>query len=171
MIKNYLTIALRNLWNHKAFSLINVSGLAVGMACCLLIVLFVQEELHYDRHHEKAASIYRVTMNLAVQGSEFDLGSTMAPLGPALVAEVPEVTQMVRTSRRGEYLVARGDAQFYEEGFYFADSTIFEMFTFPLVQGDPRTGAGGAAFRRTHRSGRPQILRRGGSDGAGADPG
>ena len=100
MFKNYLKISLRNLWKHKAFSLINVSGLAVGMACCVLIVLFIQDELRYDRHHEKADTIYRVTMNLKLPGAEFNLGSTMATLGPVLVSDLPEVTQAARMSRR-----------------------------------------------------------------------
>ena len=139
MFKNYLKISLRNLWKHKAFSLINISGLAVGMACCLLIVLFLQEELRYDRHHEKADVIYRVTMNLKLPGVEFDLGSTMATLGPALVTELPEVSQAARMSRDNEYLVAVGDKRFFEESFYFVDSTFLDVFTFPLVRGDPQT--------------------------------
>ena len=138
MFKNYLKIALRNLWKHRAFSLINVSGLAIGMACCLLIVLFIQEEVRYDRHHEKAEAIYRVTMNLKLPGVEFNLASTMAPLGPALVTDLPEVTQAARLSRDNEYLVAWEDKRFYEESFYFADSTFLDVFTFPLVQGDPQ---------------------------------
>lgn len=139
MIKNYLKISLRNLWKHRAFSFINVSGLAVGMACCLMIVLFIQEEVQYDRHHEKADAIYRVTLNLKLPGTEFDLGSTMAPMGPQLVEELPEVTQMARTSRRNEYLVVHEDTRFYEGNFYYADSTIFDLFTYPLLRGDPQT--------------------------------
>ena len=139
MLKNYLKISLRNLWKHRAFSMINVSGLAVGMACCLLIVLFIQEEVQYDRHHENADAIYRVTLNLKLPGTEFDLGSTMAPMGPRLVEELPEVTQMARTSRRAEYLVAYEDTRFYEGRFYYADSTIFDLFTYPLLRGDPKT--------------------------------
>ena len=139
MLKNYLKISLRNLWKHRAFSLINVSGLAVGMACCVLIVLFVQHELRYDLQHERADALYRITMNLKVPGAEFDLGSTMAPLGQALVADLPEVTRAARVSRDSEYLMALGEKRFFEEAFYFVDSTFLELFTFPLLQGDPQT--------------------------------
>ena len=139
MFKNYLKVAFRNLRKHKTFSLINVSGLAVGMACCLLIVLFIQQEKQFDRHHERADEIYRVMLNLQMPGAEFDLGSTMATLGPALVEEAPEVTAFVRTSRANEYLLARGEMRFYQEGFYFADASILDVFTYPLLRGDPTT--------------------------------
>ena len=139
MVKNYLKIAFRNLWKHRAYAFINVSGLAVGMACCLLIVLYIQDELRYDRHHEKADEIYRVWMDVKAPGAEFELASTMAPLGPALVADVPEVVQAARVSMGGERLVAHGEKRFYEEGFYFADSTIFDVFTYPLLRGNPQT--------------------------------
>jgi putative ABC transport system permease protein len=109
------------------------------MACCLLIVLYIQDELRYDRFHERADEIYRVTMDVKLPGAEFALATTMSPLGPAMLADFPEVTQTTRTSRSQYVLTARGEQRFYESGFFYADSSFFDVFTFPLVQGDPRT--------------------------------
>ncbi|HMB93335.1 MAG TPA: ABC transporter permease, partial [Rhodothermales bacterium] len=139
MLRNYFKIALRNLWKHRGYAFINVAGLAVGMACCLMIVLFIQDELRYDRYHEKADAIYRVTLDLKMPGAEFELASTMTPLGPALLADMPEVVQYARVTRPRERLIASQNKRFYEDAFYFADSTLFDVFTYPFVYGNPQT--------------------------------
>jgi len=140
MFKNYLKIAVRNLRKHKAYSFINISGLAIGMACCILSLLFVQEELSYDGFHENAGQIYRVATKLSnpVGGWEAHYAATSFPVAPALKRDYPEVTDAVRIYRSDRSLVGYEEKRFYEDRFFFADSTIFEVFSFPLLKGNPR---------------------------------
>ncbi|MGH7456813.1 MAG: ABC transporter permease, partial [bacterium] len=138
MLKNYLKIALRNLLKHKGYSFINVAGLAIGMTCCILILLFVQDELSYDKYHENAARIYRIvwthneddTRNSAMIG---------APWAPALQNDYPEVASFVRFRSCGRPLIGYLDKRFYEENGLYADSTLFAVFSFPLIKGDPKS--------------------------------
>ena len=99
MIKNYLTVAIRNIARNKTFSAINILGLAIGMACCILILLYVQDELSYDQHHEHAHRIYRVASESKVAGVLSQYAVTSLPMGPALVKAYPEVIEAVRFSR------------------------------------------------------------------------
>ncbi len=139
MLKYYLKIAVRNLLRHKGYTLINVSGLAVGMACCLLILLFVQDELSYDRYHEHANRIYRLRVERFAGGGEAELTAcAAATMAPAIIKDYAQVESAVRISQR-TYLVERGDQRFYEEKFFWADSTLFEIFFFKLVKGNPKT--------------------------------
>jgi len=140
VLKNYLIIAWRNFRKHKSFSLINVVGLAVGMACFILIMLYAQYELSFDRYHEKADRIYRV---VAQQPGNVYLGSdhfavTQAILGKTLKEEFPEVLNAVTLDDWNDVLVSVGEKSFYEDGLLWADAAIFEVFTFPMLQGDPQ---------------------------------
>lgn len=139
MFKNYLKIALRNLLKYKGYSLINIFGLAVGMASCILILLYVHDELSYDQHHEKANQIYRVTREwFNSDGSpSLHLGHVAPPIGPLLKNDFPDILQMARISDGGNPLLRYQDKVFQEERFYFADPNIFEIFTLPLLKGDP----------------------------------
>ena len=140
MLKNYTKIALRNLRKYKGYTFINVAGLAVGLACCLLIVLFVRDELSYDRYHEKADQIYRVTLDALLGEQEINAPISPAPMAQALVNDYPEVVQATRLfTYAGETLVRYEDRRFVEERFFFGDSTTFDVFTFPLLRGDPET--------------------------------
>ena len=140
MIKNYLKIALRNLRKHKGYTFINITGLAVGLACCLLIVLFVRDELSYDRYHDNADQIYRITLDALLGEQEIHGPISPAPMAQALVSDFPEVVQATRLfTFRDETLVRYEDNRFVEERFFFGDSTFFEVFTFPFLQGDPET--------------------------------
>ena len=139
MFRNYLKIALRNLGKQRGYAFITVAGLAAGMACCLLILLYVQDELSYERIHEQADRLYRVTSELHLGAQELQLASTMAPLGPAMADAFPDVAQAARVGLlKNKVLVRRGEQAFYEEAFFFADSTVFSVFTLPLVRGDVR---------------------------------
>jgi putative ABC transport system permease protein len=139
MLKSYLTIALRYLKRHKIYSFINISGLAIGMACCVLILLWINDEILYDRFNEQRENLYRVVNDLNYGPiSQLTVG-TAYPLGPAMKAEVPEVREFVRTLSTRKILVAYGEKRYYEENFTFADPSIFSIFTFPFVQGDPDT--------------------------------
>lgn len=137
MLQNYLKIALRNLLRHKAFSFINIAGLATGMACSILIVLWVQDEMSYDRFHERSETLYRVTSSLA--DLNVHAAVTPTPLAEALKAEIPEVSQAVRISGLYSDLLQVDDRMFEEKRILYADSNFLDVFTFALVEGDAAT--------------------------------
>lgn len=141
MFRNYFKIAIRSLSKHKFYSFINVAGLAVGLACCMLIALFVGDELSYDRHHEHKDQIYRVVRHGSFNGNEFHFSVNPAPLASALVEELPEVEKAVRFRSRGTYLVTT-DAMtesFKENRLIFSDPDFFQIFSVPLIEGNPET--------------------------------
>ncbi len=137
MIRNYIKIALRNLSRHKGYSLINIAGLAIGMACCILILLWVQDELSFDRFHENADSIYRVIQDIKFSDHSTTWAITQGPLGPSLKEDFPEIVNFTRVTGR-RFRLAYQDNSF-DEVLGMADGSIFEMFTFPLIEGDPQT--------------------------------
>ena len=140
MIANYLKVAIRNLMRNKTFSAINILGLAIGMACCMLILLYVQDELSYDRHHEKADRIFRLAEEAHVRGETRRFALSSYPMGPALVQDYPTVLDAVRFRRFDEeLLVTNGRDQFYERGVLFTDANVLQMFDFPLSKGDPQS--------------------------------
>ncbi len=143
MVKNYLTIALRHLWKYKQITLINVFGLAVGMAACILMLLFVQNELSYDRFHENADRIYRVSREWQNQDGEtsLHLGHVAPPFAPLLENDFPGVVlQAVRMLSANPLITYEaGNKQIVEENFFFADPDFFEVFTFPMMAGNPKT--------------------------------
>ena len=135
MLKNYFKIALRNIKRHKGYSLINIVGLAVGMACCILILLWVQDELSYDRFHENADDIYRVIQDINFADHSTTWTITQGPLGPSLKEDFPEIINATRITDRGFRLTY--DDKSFDEEVGLTDGSIFKMFTFPLVKGDP----------------------------------
>lgn len=137
MLKNYLKIAIRNLFKNKVFSSINIFGLAIGLATCIVILLYVSHELSYDKHHQNSERIYRVTSHIDFAGNFLELATTSAPMGPALKNNFPEVEAMTRLRPRGSYLVHKDGENYREDGFVFADSTMFQVFTIPLIHGNP----------------------------------
>jgi putative ABC transport system permease protein len=139
MFKNYLKVALRNLWRHKGYSAINIIGLAVGLATCLLIFIFVVDELSYDRYNKNAERIYRVDGDIKFGGSHFILAVCPDPVGPELKKQFPEVEQYVRFRQRGGFRVRKDDNNIRENKVTFVDSTLFNVFTLPLVAGDSKT--------------------------------
>ncbi|MEJ2636778.1 MAG: ABC transporter permease [Calditrichia bacterium] len=139
MFKNYLKIAFRNLIRHKGYSFINITGLAIGIATCLLILLYVTDELSYDRYNEKADQIYRVCIHGIVGTNEFNQAVTSAPMAKALVNDYPEVIAATRFVNLGFPVLRYKDRVFSEERFFSADSNIFDVFTIPFLEGDPKT--------------------------------
>jgi putative ABC transport system permease protein len=139
MPKNYLKITIRNIRRHKGYSFINISGLAMGMAVFILISLFVQYELSFDRYHENADRIYRVTRER--ENSAGNDRSAFIPndLGPAMVEEFPEVISAARLFRwhRGENYFSFGDTGIYEK-LYYIDPQFFEIFLIPFISGNPK---------------------------------
>ncbi len=139
MIKSYLTIAIRYLKRQKIYSFINVSGLALGMACCVLILLWINDEIRYDRFHEQTENLYRVVNNLNHGPFSQLTKGTAYPLGPAMKEEIPEIREAARLLSTGKILITYGEKRHYEDNFYFADPSLFSIFTFPFIQGDPDT--------------------------------
>ena len=139
MFKNYLKSALRNLFKHKGYSLINIVGLAIGMASCLLILLYVRHELSYDAYHENVDQIYRIGMSARWGGRDFDIAVQAAPMARTMVEEYPEVLDAVRFRDRGAYIVQFGDISFREQRVVFADPSVFNVFSIPLLKGDPES--------------------------------
>ena len=137
MFSNYLKTAFRNVLRNKGFTFINVFGLAVGMACCIILFLYVQHESSYDKFHDKVDQIYRVISQDEDDGGVDRFVMTPAPLAPALLQDFPEVQKAVRFAAGGLEVTHRGQ-RFYERVF-FADSEVFDMFDFPLIKGDPQT--------------------------------
>jgi len=130
MFKNYLKIALRNFIRQKGYMFINVAGLAIGVACCIMIMLWVQDELSYDRFHENADDLYAAT---------FSNGSTVTPtaLSDFLKAEYPEVIHTSRYSGQGRTLLRYKDKEVYQEGGVMVDPDFLKMFTLRFLKGDP----------------------------------
>ena len=136
MLKNYVKIAARNLAKHKFYSFINIIGLAIGLSCTLLILLFVQNELTYDKHHSNANRIYRVATEINFGGRHFNMPNCPAPLAAAVSADYPEVVASMRLREQGRFLVRVDQDTYREEGLVYADSSIFSVFDIPLVAGD-----------------------------------
>ncbi len=139
MFKNNLKIALRNLWRDKGFSAINIFGLAVGIATCLLILLFVQHELSYDRYNEKADRIVRVVLNGKMQGGDIKEANVMPPVAQTLKNDYPEVLDATRIRTYGVPRITYADKTFREDAIAFVDANFFQVFTIPLLQGDSKT--------------------------------
>ncbi|HTI92806.1 MAG TPA: ABC transporter permease [Puia sp.] len=139
MLKNYITIALRNLRRNKLFSAINIFGLALGLATCLVILLFVQHELSYDRYNEKADQIVRVIIKGVMQGGELKEGNVMPPVAQTMKKDFPEVLDATRLRNMGRPRVSYGDKMFREDQIAFVDSNFFQVFTLPLLKGNAKT--------------------------------
>lgn len=138
MFRNYLKVALRHLLKYKVYSGINIVGLAVGICCCVLIVLYIQFELGYDRHHAQFDRIFRVVSERQVGGSVEEMANVPFPTGPALAANFPEIVESARLLRATNGAsIKYADKLFTEDLFFFADPAVFEVFTFDLVSGDP----------------------------------
>lgn len=138
MLKNYLLVALRTIRRRPGYATINVFGLAVGLACCLLIGLYVHDELIHDRYHEHADRIVRMGVDFITEGEVRENVSTQGLLAPAMQADLPSVERTVRMI--GTTQIFEIDGEVFEEGYIvLADSTLFEVFTLPLRHGDPAT--------------------------------
>jgi len=141
MLKNYFKIALRIIKRHKGYSFINILGLALGMAVCILILFFVRYELSFDRHHDHADRIFRIeriwtTPDGSVRGGFCSVAPSFIPF---MEEEFPEIEHISRTVDGGNVRVSLGDKHFIENRLFFAEEDIFEIFTLPLIEGDPAT--------------------------------
>lgn len=141
MLKNHLVIALRHLFGNKGYFFINTLGLSTGIACSLLVFLFVRQEWTFDAFHEKADRIYRVNVTgQGFDGAPFRTAITPMPLAPAMKREFPGIVETVRVRQfGGESVVRVGDDTFREGGMLTCDPSFFRVFSFPLIEGDPET--------------------------------
>ncbi|WPP49621.1 ABC transporter permease [Catalinimonas niigatensis] len=140
MLKSYFTIAFRNLTKRKLYAGINILGLSIGLTSCLLIFLYIHHELSYDTMHTKADRIYRVAMKWNVADQQIDATLTPPPLAETAVEEFPEVVNAARICHFLSTMNIRyGETAIIEEQVLLADSTFFDVFSFPLVAGDPAT--------------------------------
>ncbi|RRB00021.1 ABC transporter permease [Larkinella rosea] len=139
MLRNYLTIAWRNILKDKFYSLINILGLTIGVTCGLLLLLYVTDELSYDRYHQKADQIYRIVSYITEPDKINNWTSTQPPLAKSLKQDYPFVQNYVRFFSNGRVPFRKGEKRFYEEDVYAADSTVFDVFTHKFIEGDPKT--------------------------------
>jgi len=139
MIKNFITTAVRNLIRNKSYSILNISGLAIGIFAFIIIMLFVQDEMSYDQYHENSANIYRVNCLGSLAGSEFNFPVSPAPVGRAFVEEIPGVANFTRLRNLGAPVLRYNGKAFSEERWFRADSNVFDVFSIDLYLGDKKT--------------------------------
>ncbi|MEP7373272.1 MAG: FtsX-like permease family protein [Chitinophagaceae bacterium] len=140
MIKNYFKTTFRNLWKNKTYSFINIIGLAVGTLCCLYILLYVQEQYSYDKHHEQAENIYRINSILKLPGDKHNNATASPPIAPAMkndFGEVKQFTRVVGTIGIKQHLLRYKEKSIYEKEASFVDSTFFDVFTYHFIHGSP----------------------------------
>lgn len=142
MFKNYLSIAVRNLLKHKVFSIINISGLAIGIACCTLLALYIKDEFSYEKHFANAEQIYRITSTFKTGDGDLHNPRTSPPIAMAVRATLPEVleaTRVVSPPEVEQHLIQYKDKAFYESKGYLVDSTFFRVFNYNFKEGSALT--------------------------------
>ncbi|MCB0665979.1 MAG: ABC transporter permease [Saprospiraceae bacterium] len=143
MIINHIVLSLRSLIKNHIYTLINILGLTLSFAGCLLIALYVQEEVSYDRYHEKADRIYRLVTQIEGANFENGIAKINAPWGPEAQNSIPDVELACRFVFFGRPIVSKGTEQYYEGGGLYADSSVFKIFSWPFIFGDPQTALSG----------------------------
>lgn len=139
MFRNLVKISLRNLFKDKTYSAINIVGLTIGITCSLFLLLYIIDETSYDRYHKNAENIYRIVSNIKEPDNAFTWSSTQIPLAEELRDNYPEVKNAIRMIGMNRNQYKNGDNQFYENEFYLTDSTVFDMFSYDFIAGDPST--------------------------------
>lgn len=139
MFRNYLKTAIRNLQKHRLYSFLNIAGLAVGIGCCLLITLWILDELSFDRFNAHAEQLYRVEFDQDYSGQLFHVNVTPHPLGPVLKEEIAGIENATRFKFVDEIMVKHGEKTFFEDRVAAVDPALFRMFSFPLVEGSAST--------------------------------
>jgi putative ABC transport system permease protein len=142
-MNNYFQILLRMLKREKLYAAINIAGLSLGIACCLILGLFLRSELTYDQHYPKHKDIYRLVNEFTTGGTNDKFSVTSRVIGPMLKAEYPaDVQDYVRfqsNSNRGGVAIRHGDDVFYWENSYFVSHNVFDLFPVKVIYGDPKT--------------------------------
>lgn len=138
MFKNYFKIALRSVWKDKFFSFLNISGLAIGIACCLLIVTYVRYELSFDKHFANQENIYRIIIDGSFNGRDFTGSQSPSPTGGIYRDQIPGVEERLRLRNTGNWIVKYEDKVFNEDRVVFSDETFFDVFKIRLLKGNPK---------------------------------
>src|SRR3989339_2193818 len=136
MIKDIFKHSIRSFSRQKGYVFINILGLSIGIACSLLISLYVIHELSYDTYNQKKDRIYRLTLDGKIGGQEVQASSTASPIGPTMLQEFPEVEDYTRLNIEAETIIKFEDKNFTEDKFVEADSSFFRIFTIPLLKGN-----------------------------------
>lgn len=139
MFKSYLRLTLRNILKHKGFAIINILGLAIGLAASLFIILWIQDELSYEKFNRNAENIYRVEEDQFYSGERYHVTVTPHPSGPVWKEKIPEIVEQTRINRLPRILFRQGETVFFETSIVAADSGLFKVFTLPMLLGDPET--------------------------------
>lgn len=139
MIINQIKFAIRNITKDLGYSLINILGLTIGIASTLFLLIYVIDELSYDKYHENHENIYRVVSHITESDDSFTWVVAQIPFAPQVKQDYPEVEDAIRFQGIGKALFEFEDKQFYDEEAYFVDSTVFDVFTYPMINGDPKT--------------------------------
>ncbi len=138
MIKNLLKIGIRHIRKHPGYSILNIIGLTLGISSALFLIIYVSDEISYDRYHENADRIYRVSSKITETDDEFTWNVAQIPMGPQVVQDYPEVQSYVRFINMPRSLYKYEDKEYIEEDFYYADSTLFDVFTYKVLKGEVR---------------------------------
>jgi putative ABC transport system permease protein len=138
MFRNYLVIAFRNIARHFSVSFMNMAGLSIGLACTMLIFLWVADELSFDRFHKNAELIYRVEEDQHYSNGVYHVQVTPWPSGPVWRDQTPEIKEACRITSAGSFLFTRNERSFYEEKVSAVDSSFFDIFSFELIEGNPK---------------------------------
>ena len=138
MLRNLIAHSLRSFKRQRSYILINILGLSIGIACSLLIAIYVINEASFDRFNEKKDRIYRIVLNGKMGGQEFVGAFTCAPIGPTLLNEFPEVEDYLRLTGRGPTVIEYDDLTFTDDNIVESDSAFFNFFSIPLLKGDPK---------------------------------
>ena len=139
MLKNYFLVAFRNIIKQKFYAFINILGLTIGITATLFVILYVSDELSYDRFHTNIDNMYRVGLHGRLGGQDVRVTSTPPPLVAALKNDVPGIQDAVRLWERGDVIISYEDLVFTEDNIFYTDSTFFDFFSFKLLEGDPKT--------------------------------
>lgn len=139
MIKNLLKVAIRHIRKHPGYSILNILGLTLGISSALFLIIYVTDELSYDRYHENAGRIYRVSAKITEPDDQFTWNVAQIPMGPQVVQDYPEVQSFVRFINMPRSLYKYEDKEYIEEDFYYADSTLFDIFSYKVLKGEVLT--------------------------------
>jgi putative ABC transport system permease protein len=139
MFKNLLKTAVRHIRKHFGYSLLNIMGLTIGISSALFLIIYVSDEVSYDRYHENADRIYRVSSKITETDDQFTWNVAQIPFGPQVVQDYPEVQSFVRFINMPRALYKYEDQEFVEENFYYVDSTLFDIFSYRILRGEVRS--------------------------------
>ena len=134
MLKNIIKTAFRHILKHLGYSILNILGLTLGITSAIFLIIYVADEVSYDRYHEKADRIYRVSSSIKEADDQFTWIVAQIPFGPAVVHDYPEVQSFVRFINMPRALYKFEDKEFNEENFYYVDSTLFDIFSYKVIK-------------------------------------